>query len=538
MPKRGSGSEQGLHNIVAIAGCPVAPECALPYPAGMTAGGGKITSWMLFAAVALAPLPFGSNTFSAIAFWCVVLGLALVFAPVRSLNPGQLALAGLAGVVVAAYALVVHEQLAEHPWLGIATPHPIWHQAETALHTPVTPIVSIARKQPWLELGRPLSCVLATACGFLVGVDRERARRLIKVIAWSGAAYAGYGILAHLFDPTHILWREKEAYIESVTGTFVNRNTAAAYFGSCSVVWSLLLWECARFEMPHGPLDWRAMGRRLISVPSKKIAVRLAMLFLCLMAMFMTGSRAGVILSLLALIVAFMGFFRRNVPSGMAFVIALGGSGAVILILLQLMGGGVNARFDIGGLADGGRLETYKSVLRMIADHPWLGTGQGTFVYAFPAYRSSDISVWGVWDMAHNTLLEIAADMGIPIAALVAGVWVIIFAVLVHGLSIHRRGFLAPVAALSVAVLAILHSLVDFTLQIPGYAIVALALIGAGLAQSFRQDQMVKMPERHGLVGIKIPDASADLQGTERRGFGSAASPTRRIQHSSSPSEG
>jgi len=31
----------------------------------------------------------------------------------------------------------------------------------------------------------------------------------------------------------------------------------------------------------------------------------------------------------------------------------------------------------------------------------------------------------------------------------------------------------------------VLHSLIDFSLQIPGYAIVALSLIGAGLAQSF-----------------------------------------------------
>ena len=30
-----------------------------------------------------------------------------------------------------------------------------------------------------------------------------------------------------------------------------------------------------------------------------------------------------------------------------------------------------------------------------------------------------------------------------------------------------------------------LHSLIDFSLQIPGYSIVALSLIGAGLAQSF-----------------------------------------------------
>ena len=130
---------------------------------------------------------------------------------------------------------------------------------------PLPPSVSIARNQPWFELGRPLVCMLAIACGFLVGIDRERARQLMKVIAWSGAAYAAYGILAHLFDPTHILWRDKQAYLDYVTGTFINRNTAAAYFGSCAVVWSLLLWERVRLEMPRGPLDWRAMPARLLS---------------------------------------------------------------------------------------------------------------------------------------------------------------------------------------------------------------------------------------------------------------------------------
>jgi O-antigen ligase len=200
--------------------------------------------------------------------------------------------------------------------------------------------------------------------------------------------------------------------------------------------------------------------------------------------MFMTGSRGGVVLSLLALIVAFTAFFRRDLPGRAGLVTALAGGGAVALILLQLMGGGVNARFDIQAVADGGRLETYRATLHMIADHPWFGTGQGTFVYAFPAYRSSNVSMWGVWDIAHNTLLEIASDMGIPIATLVVVAWIAIFAVLIRGALIRRRDLVIPVVALAVAILAVLHSLIDFSLQIPGYAIVALALIGTGLARS------------------------------------------------------
>jgi O-antigen ligase len=464
----------------------------------------RVASWLLFAAVALAPLPFGSSRASAVALWCIVLGLSLALAPVGPLSRGQLALTGLAGIVVAAYALVLHEQLAAHPWLPGAVPHPIWAQAQSALGEPLAPVVSIARNQPWFDLGRPLVCVLAIACGFLVGAEASRARQLYKVVAWSGAAYAAYGMLGHLVDPTHILWQEKEAYLDSVTGPFINRNTAGAYFGSCAVVWSVFLWERLRREMPIGPLNWRATGARLLSTaPSTKVAIAFAMMFLCLAALFMTRSRGAVLFSLLALIVGFVVFFRRHLPGRAGLAAALFGGAAIALAILQFMGSSVSVRFDFQGLADEGRLETYKATLRMIADHPWFGTGQGTFVYAFPPYRSANASMWGVWDMAHNTLLQIAADMGVPIAVLVVVAWIVIFAVLVRGALRRRRRLLFPVAALGVAIIGVLHSLIDFSLQIPGYSIVALSLIGAGLAQSFAGE---------GRKGVPQPEKKATLR--------------------------
>ena len=53
--------------------------------------------------------------------------------------------------------------------------------------------------------------MLAVICSFIVCIDRDRARQLLLVIAWSGVAYAVYGIAAYLIDPTHILWREANA---------------------------------------------------------------------------------------------------------------------------------------------------------------------------------------------------------------------------------------------------------------------------------------------------------------------------------------
>jgi len=442
----------------------------------------------LFFAVAVAPLPFGSAGNPEMAFWSAALGLGLVAAPLKGLRKPHFILLGCFALVVAGYAVVLHEQLAAKPWFAISVPNPLWKEASQALGVKLEPSLSIARNEPFFALGSPLDCMLALLCGFLVGTDRGRARTLLWVMGISGAVYAIYGIISHLSDPTQILWREKTAYVGDVTGTFINRNTAAVYFGSCAVVCLMLLCDRIRRDLPHGPIKWRKLADRLMTKAPRPVIVLFVMVFLCLAAMFMTDSRAGVLLSLMGLVMAFTLFFRRDLPRRTGLVSMLLGCGAVVLVLLEFMGGEISARFAAQGLASEGRLSVWRATLRMIADHPWLGTGQGTFVWSFPAYRPDDISMVGVWDRAHNTLLELAADMGIPLAALVGLGWILIFAVLIHGVCVRRRDLLIPVSALAVATLGVLHSLVDFSLQIPGYAIPALALVGAGLAQSFTTD--------------------------------------------------
>jgi O-antigen ligase len=203
------------------------------------------------------------------------------------------------------------------------------------------------------------------------------------------------------------------------------------------------------------------------------------------MAMFLTGSRAGVVLSLLSLIITFTVFFRNDLPRRTGVWIALAGGGAVVLVLLQFMGGVVSNRFDVQGLADEGRFAAYRSTLRMIADYPWFGTGLGTFAWSFPAYRSPDVSMGGVWDIAHSTPLELAAELGLPLAGAVCLGWIVILAVLIRGIRIRRKDTIIPLAAFSVSMIAVLHSCIDFSLQMPGFAIVIFALVGVGLAQSF-----------------------------------------------------
>lgn len=445
----------------------------------------RISSLLLFATVTLAPLPFGSTSGAAIAVWCVVLGAGLMLTSLHELRGAHFKLLFGCAVIVLAYAFVLHEQLSAHPF--IASPDRIWQQASAALETQLTPVASIARNQPYFAVGAPLSAMLALVCSLIVCADRIRARQLIKVIAWSGAAYAVFGIVAFFVDPTKTLWR-RSAYPDVLTATFVNRNTAAAYFGSCSIAWLLMTCEPVRgYIRGHGN-RWRFEPRKIVGQLGNEITWPFAMLVLCLIAMFMTASRGGVIVSLIALVSAFAGIFHRSLTRVKAWLLVMTIIGSVALLLLQIVGTGVSGRLESQGLADEGRLATYRSTLHMIGDHPWFGTGLGTFAWSFPSYRTTDASMSGTWDRAHDTPLELASDVGLPLAGLVACGWVLALAILIHGMRVRDRDLVVPTAAFSISILANLHSLVDFSLQTSGYAIGVFAVLGAGLSQSFRSE--------------------------------------------------
>lgn len=442
---------------------------------------GKVAAGILYATLAGPPFLFGSRDMATIAIWCALLGIGLILTPAKRLQTGHLIVLASILFIALCFGFVLHEQLSDHPWIGPF--NPIWAKASEALGRQLAPSGSIVRGEPALALGHPLANLLALVLGLFVGVDARRARQGLHVIAWAGVVYAVYGILSLLLDPTAILWREKTAYVGYLTATFINRNTAAAYFGSCSAVWLILLMSTVRRSLPGGQIEWTNVVPHLLQRGRKDILIRFVMLFVCLSAMLMTGSRGGVLFSLGALIVAFAIYFARDLPRGPQLagaVVAAVGAG---VFLLQVFGSDVTIRIDFQGLSDAGRLSAYRSTLRMIAENPWTGTGLGTFAQAFPAFRGTDISMMGLWGIAHSTPLELASEMGIPLTLLVAAAWIVALIVLLLACR-GRRSMAVPLSAFAVALIALTHSCIDFSLQIAGYSIVVFALLGVGLSQA------------------------------------------------------
>jgi O-antigen ligase len=443
----------------------------------------RLSLYIFCSVVGLAPLPFGSVEDLTIAFWVALLGLTTVLAIPSSFSQPQRTVLLLAAILALAWGLVLHEQTSVRPWLGHGLADPIWSKASDLLGVPLPQYITVVRNQPFFAAGAQIAAYLSFVGGFLLGHNHLYAKAILRTFAWSGAMYAAYAIASFIWDPSILLWREKIAYRTVLTGTFINRNTAAIYFATCASVWLLLFMRKIFGPSLRVSADTRLSALLLHDMPPRAV-LRLALFVLLMSAVFMTGSRAGSLLFLLIMAGVCVLSLRKRGGGGKALLALIAALGLAGVILLEIVGSGVVARIGSGGLTDAARLSVYRAVLRMVNDHLWLGTGLGTFAWIFPSYRPNDMSAFGVWDRAHSTPLEIAAEQGLPFALLVACGFLLIFYVLIVGVRTRRFGRIYPAAGLLAALLATAHSMIDFSLQIPGFAIVVFSLVGIGTAQS------------------------------------------------------
>lgn len=435
----------------------------------------QFSRWLALAVFALAPLPFGSVETIWIASWCLLLAVSLATADYSRLTSLHLRIIIVIAAALAIYAGVAFLQMSGI--VGIGVFDPMWERAGALLGEKLTPRISVSADGPLMALGPAILFVLVFLRALIIGTERDGAALIRRVIAWAALAYAIYSAAALLIDPTALLWREKEAYLSNLTGTFTNRNTAAAYFGSASVVWLLFALSELRRRM-EGDLTIRQEAWLLLQAPPRAVIGHAAGALLCLCATAATASRAGLLLTTVAWIVACVFYFDVRSKRGFRLLII---AAIAAVITLELWGSGVAYRIDRQGLVDYGRLYTYRASLEIIADHPLLGIGLGNFEVYFPSRRPPELGNFGIWDRAHSTPLEIAVEMGLPVAGMIVLVWLWLAKLLT--VASFRYGRSDTICALAVGLMGTLHSCIDFPLQIPGYAATFAALTAAGLAR-------------------------------------------------------
>ena len=121
------------------------------------------------------------------------------------------------------------------------------------------------------------------------------------------------------------------------------------------------------------------------------------------------------------------------------------------------------------------RRELDISSLHMIADHPWFGTGAGTWPVAYPKYAIVDAGLFA--NQAHCDWLQWAAEGGIPLTVLLAGLFV-------WAVRSSLNGPYPRIWGLGI-VSVFIHACVDYPFSRPAlgsWCIVMLALLAASNA--------------------------------------------------------
>ncbi len=450
-----------------------------------SSGAQRVLRAVLYLGIALAVLPNGAVLEEHFLPAAMVIGLALLGAclviPWRE-QTGRLFRATL--VVLApgtAYTLAQSLSFSGNPFA-----HDIWSDPMVQGIVGGAGAISVDPE----ATRRALSSFLLPFAAFLAAValhdSDEAALRLWRRLAFFGTAIACFGLAEYFLTPDRLLFSERRHMQNAVTGVFVNRNTASTFFGV-----TLLLLVGVAIDYWRR-IDARAFGRWLLSPTLMgagyhiRFSVVLVFLVVTSLALVLTQSRAGVVASFAALapvlVWAGLRYGLRGAPIWKRVAFSAGFAIVSLLVLLQ-MAARIALRIETQGLEDG-RWCIAQGTMRAIADHSIWGTGLGTFERVFPSYREPECMFGGVIDIAHNVYLEAYLGLGLAAPILLIGVLWVLGGALLQGMRRRRYRF-AAVIGIAIVFLVLLHSLFDFSLQIPGFSVyLAVALACAvSLAQ-------------------------------------------------------
>ncbi|MFQ5835630.1 MAG: O-antigen ligase family protein [bacterium] len=340
----------------------------------------------------------------------------------------------------------------------------------------VTTLTSIYPYASKIELYKIINYVLLYYLVVNNIKDKRQIKRIATLVVIVGTSLALYGLYNYFSGIEKIYTLDKKYYLGMLTSTYVNHNHIGGYF-------ELAIPLGIGLVLANQYLPGRTK-RSKIPPPAFVSVLLVAAIFIMITALVFTYSRG-----------AWIGFLGSMIALGMIISFRLktfrdwsrlkkwGTLVVVVLIIISaplLMPDKVKQRaatlFEFEGanfkdMSLQGRLIVNRNTLKMIKDHPILGTGPGTFTIFYPQYRDSRIRIF--MNATHNDYLQYGEEMGLFGLGSFVVLLVLFFK---KNLSLLKSlsdkylqsltiGFLVSITAIAI------HGLGDFNLQIPANAL-------------------------------------------------------------------
>lgn len=282
--------------------------------------------------------------------------------------------------------------------------------------------------------------------GTEVARRRTQCRRVALILSVFGGVYAAFSLIQGLAGNGKLYWIRQPRFGGWIYGSFVNHGN---YAGLMELLAPIPLVLCLGGLVRGG-------GRFLLGIVAVLTATTI----------FLSGSRGGMLAFAVQVVVLAAWLLLPSRRTGLAAGLALVFISALGLVALASQGQ-VLGRF---GEQDGLRATIVRDSLRLLAEHPVLGSGLGTFALVYPKHQSVVMSRYV--NEAHNDYLQFLVETGC-LGGLAMAVFV---AILYRDGMRHARGWQRDYrAALGTSAVIgctgiLAHALVEFNLQIPAVA--------------------------------------------------------------------
>lgn len=320
--------------------------------------------------------------------------------------------------------------------------------------------------------------------------DANRLDGLAQVLVYSGVLQTVLGAVLLSVQADYRIFYSHVSHTQMI-GTFVNRNSMAGYLCMClSMGVGLML---SRLSDNAGlAMTWKARVVNVIAfILSSKMRLRL-LLIIMVIGLVLTRSRMGntafftalLVVGLVAIVLA-----RNTAPKTIALIASL------VIIDVLVIGTWVGLEKVVDRIqnteltvADGGasesieaRTKAARTALALVQDFVVAGSGGGSFYNLFLTYRTPDFG-YSYVDHTHNDYVEIASDYGV-VGLGILGLLVALTLWKTLTVLAKRRSTLPLGIAFGVAMSIVgllVHSTVDFNLQIPSNAITIVIILAMG----------------------------------------------------------
>lgn len=331
--------------------------------------------------------------------------------------------------------------------------------------------------------------LLFAAYGMLVFVVTQTLRRssqfelVAKLFTCYGALVAAFAVLQGMAPNGKLYWIWPLEQGGSIYGPYVNRNH---YAGLMEMLTPFpLVLAASRF-----------------SDGSRKLAVA-AVAALMAASIFLSGSRGGMAAFVAQMLVLGVLLVRKR-EGNWKQPLMLGAFLAAVIAFLVWLGGNEltrrlisihsEAREEISG---GLRLTIDRDCLRMLIKRPFLGWGLGAFPIAYPEFRTFYTTFFV--NQAHNDYLQLLVETGL--AGFSIAIW---FLVLVFRRASDKLKNWTETASGALTMAALLgcvgilvHSLLDFNLQIPANAALFYVLCAIAASAPLQESHKRRVLRRH-----------------------------------------